>query len=686
MQLPPKHSTGPCAERRESPIQSGFCRILFCVLFIAGVGLSREIVTTQSGAEVVLHENHTWTLLHAADSTAIGQDSAIPGATGGRDRDEPAGRNPDGSLPARQIPQTGSPAGLDRKWILIGGLAVGVLSLVVIGLVVFFAVLQPSKKKKPLIRALRIIEQERRDEYADAENLLTQAITAGLKQKDVQEAYFARGYLQALRGEYGGAAADLAASNRKDPAVLYLDLWVKTRQEKYKDAFEIYETHQELLQDFLKAKELMSIVCFNLGRDHWKNREIQKAVQYFDRVRELGVHADKVPGSISDHQVTLGIVALFDDHFDEAKTSFEEARRRAVNENRSPLNADIGLLLCRWRSGGQAQLDKPLTELVQTLEKEYGKNPARSSKTAKELPEQKVEGKTVETVLTEADLLLRNVLLWHAVSLIQVWCRKEEKSGLTLPERDMLGKRLEKVMNVDPEMPDPKLVQGLIDYYFFHDSRLEEALDMLEKSGTGIPEVDLIVTRERKLEELQKDQVKTFFAIVKNYLENKAVPPGMKEKLIERLETFPRFSELQAELYVSDQPADSEGPTIQNLESRQDFIKKRMDAIIGAIKAKDPKNKSEKDKRAKETQELEDSMKEISKNTQLIRKTYDQVEEKVNKVLIYTGEMVLPEEEQKEKGGASAVEPRKILLAPSAAKGEIRAQKQPSRKEVKKRR
>ena len=111
----------------------------------------------------------------------------------------------------------------------------------------------------------------------------------------------------------------------------------------------------------------------------------------------------------------------------------------------------------------------------------------------------------------EENLLVRNVLLWHAVSLIHGWFDKEEKSGLTRPERDRLAERLKKVMEIDPEMPDPKLIQGLIDYFFFRDTLREESLDMLEKSHTLVPEADLIFKRERKLDELQKNSVDTLF-------------------------------------------------------------------------------------------------------------------------------------------------------------------------------
>ena len=200
---------------------------------------------------------------------------------------------------------------------------------------------------------------------------MTKAITAGLKKKDLDEAYFARAYLRAVRDDCSGVVEDLSLADRSDPPFLYLDLWAKVKLEKYKEAFKVYEANQDSLQDFLKAKELMSIACFNLGKEHWKKREIKEAVQYFDRVRSLAVHADRVPGSISDHHVTLGIVALFDDQFAQAKRFFDEAFKRAEQEARPTMNAEIGLLLCRWRSGEQGQLQKPLTALAQKLEKEH---------------------------------------------------------------------------------------------------------------------------------------------------------------------------------------------------------------------------------------------------------------------------------------------------------------------------
>ena len=125
-----------------------------------------------------------------------------------------------------------------------------------------------------------------------------------------------------------------------------------------------------------------------------------------------------------------------------------------------------------------------------------------------------------------------------------------------------------------------------------------------------------------------------------------------------RLDVFPRFKKRLADAITTGPSVAGEGPTIQNLANRQEFIRKRMGAIIGAIKANASKETAGKGKNAEK--ELENSMEEISKDTQLIKKTYDQVEEKVNRVLVYTGEVVLPEEE--EQAEASTPEPREMLL------------------------
>ncbi len=632
----------------------------------------------------MLKPDHTWTTVGPADSSA-----SVPPETGpsGTPAVSPSGRGAaeTGLTEESAGEKKGLFAGIDRSLILIGGTVLGFLILVILGLILFFSIIQPAKKRKPLLQALRIIDQERRTEYTDAEDLLTKAITSGLKQNDLDEAYFARAYLRALRDDCSGTIEDLSRVNLSDPAVQYLDLWAKVKVEKYKYAYEIYDTNQDALQDFLKSKELMSIACFNLGKEHWKKREIKEAVQYFDRVRSLGVHADRVPGSISDHQVTLGIVSLFNKEFLQAREYFEAAEARATQEKRSTMNAEIGLLLCRWCSGERSQLRKPLMGIVQKLEKDYGDPQSQKAKTGKSGGDEYAgEG---ERKLDDKDLLIRNVLLWHAVSLIHEWCEKDEKSGLTPAERDSLRDRLNKVMAIDSEMPDPKLIQGLVDYFFFHNALREESLDMLEKSSSLVPEVDLIIKRERKLDELQKDSIKTYFSIVNNYLDNKSVPQvlkeELKEKLIHRLEAFPHFRHLLGEMITEDQATSGEGPTIQNLSTRQEFIRKRMGAIIGAIKAGASKDPAGKGKKAEE--ELEKSMKEISENTQRIKDTYDQVEAKVNRVLVYTGEVLLPEEED-EKEGILTPEPAEILLLEAGPPAKTRRIKPAAPKETRKKR
>ncbi|MBN2202414.1 hypothetical protein JW777_10700 [bacterium] len=660
---------------------SALARLLLLLACLAAPSSADELVTTGNGSKVLLRADHTWEAIAAADSSAA-RDAA------GRATEQPSVASPESAVapPAGEVPgsKSGVFSGVDRRLILAGASALGFLILVILGLVLFFSVIQPARKRKSLLQALHIIAQGQKSEYPLAETLLTKAITAGLKKADLDEAYFARAYLRALRDDCAGTVDDLSLVERTDTPFLYLDLWAKVKQEKYAEAYERYNASTDQLRDYLQAKKLMSIACFNLGKEHWKKRDIEAAVQYFDRVRELGVHADRVPASVSDHQVTLGIISLFNNQLPQARDFFEAAKERAKTEKRPSTNAEIGLLLCRWRSGERSALDQPLADIVRTLEDGRRKDEMVKEKAPKTVKDSgkdsgQDESKTGPS-LDDHDRTLRNILLWHAVSMIHQWLDKDEKSGLTRKERDALHDRVARVWTIDPKMPDPKLILGLIDYYFFQETLRDEALDRLEKSGTLVPEVDLIIKRERKLDELQKDSVNTYFSIVKNYLDNKSVPPEMKEKLVRRLESFPRFKNRLADLYAPDQAAGTEGPTIQSLANRQEFIRKRMGAIISAIKAGASK---ENERGARAEKELTESMEEISKNTEIIRNTYDQVEKKVNGVLVYTGEVLLPEEETGPDPSPAA---REILQPDAAPAAKPRKAKPAPRKEAGKKR
>ncbi len=467
-------------------------RLIGVLLLGAAVSVAADVLLVNAdGRKIILHDSGTWEF--APDAPQDSERAAV------------APSQPSQASPAAPVATaTEVPHSQQSLLVVVGGVAL-LLLLAIAGMAWFFLILQPSRKRQLLLAAIEIIERQDEAQYGHAAQLLGQAITAGLEKEDIREAYFARAFLYAKEDNLDGAAADLALADRGDPAVLYLHLWVKVKMKKFKEAFDLYDSNKPQLVGYLQADTLMSLACFSLGAEHWKKQDIEAAVSYFDRVRSLKVHAGKVPAAISDLQVTQGVTALFNNHAEEAAQHFAAAVEQATKEKRSDVMAKLGQLLCNWRQQEHPNQDAAIAELLARIEKE----------TPAAMPAQVPGAHAQEesaAVLPEAQVLRRNVGLLHAVSLLHSWFHLADKQKLSNTQIGELEKRAARVTSVDPHMPDPQLLLGLIEYYFCEE-RHDCAVKRLTEAATDIPEVTLLLRREAKLKELERDRLKTYFCI-----------------------------------------------------------------------------------------------------------------------------------------------------------------------------
>jgi hypothetical protein len=449
----------------------------------------------------------------------------------------------------------------------------------------FFFVIQPARKRRPLVEALQIIAHGQTEMYEKAEELLSLAITAGLRKKDIQEAYFARAYVRALRQIYEGAIADLREADRSDPAVAYLEIWTCLQKEEYKQAYATYVENKTGVLALEHGKRLVSLVCLNMGKQYWKDRKIENALERFEEVRSLGIHCDRVPSSAKEHQVTLGILALFDNEIDKAEAYFQAARESAEKDQSPMLQPDLGLLLCQWKRAGHPPADEDIGKLISRAEIELAGVPGQAAPEPVCKPQQGGEDQTADSeshriVLTEQRLLLRNVRLCHAISLVHTWLSLPQKTELPRWERDRLEDRTKKVREIDSSMPEPMILLGLIDYYLFHDSMKGSALALLENARTKVPEIGLMIDREKKLRRMEKDRLRTFLALSKEYMGNPDIPIEMRRALQKALGQFARFRETEDGLKISEQVIEDGGLTIQGLQTRNALLRKRIGTIV----------------------------------------------------------------------------------------------------------
>jgi tetratricopeptide (TPR) repeat protein len=618
---------------------------------------SAERTATIDGTrtKVLLETTGSWRYVAAqAGADAQRDDAPVPGPSPTQTQNAvapPAGTRggddataAEGSAPARPA----QPPPLDRQVMLELTIAGGALVGLVVGLLVYFLWIMPAIRGRRLGAAIALIRDGGTANLGEAEELLDRAITSGMRPDDVREAYFARAYVHARLGRYDGALADLRQADRDEPSVLYVELWALVKLKKYKEGYEIYSAHRNEIVEFEHGRRLASIVCFNLGRERWKEHALDDALKYFNEVRKLGIHADKVPESVSDHQTTLGILAMYDNQFEEAAAQFEKAKARAKEERASSLPADVGLLLCRWRLSKHPQMDDDIAKVVALLPG------VASGKRAAEGGD----------ALDESELLARNVLLWHAVSLLHALHHRPERTGFPQAERANLRQRVERVLERDATMPDPKLILGLVEYFFFHESNKAAAVEMLNASNTDVPEVSLLLTREAKLKTLQQDLLKTFFSLVKDYLADREVPLRVRQTLMDSLQRHSRFRQVEGDFTIAgDEAGVAADVTLNGLQSRAVLLRKRVATIL------QPALSSTNREGVAGLQEL---MNELERGTQQIKETAAKLEEKELDLVVGTGEFLLREEDGPVP---SASRPPRDLLTPSSPVERPRAAK-----------
>jgi tetratricopeptide (TPR) repeat protein len=505
----------------------------------------------------------------------------------------------------------------------------GVL-LVILIIVIYFSIIRPRRKRRPLYEALGIIENDSTPEFHRADELLSHVLTIGLKKKDIAAARFAQAYVRSRLKKYSDASAtmkELINAVQPDRETVYLNMWLQFQQENYDEVDKIFTQNQELLGDLINTRLIAGIAYLHLGKDHWDRNEIEVAVHFFDKVRKLNVLNQYLPQYIEDHQIVLGIQALYNKSFDEARKHFSGAIETAEKEEKQNFSAKLGLLLCDWIEEDYPDIDKELGLIIETMEKTGAENKDSTG-----------EKEDVTSEKEEPDILLRNVLLWHGVSLIFTWFGLPGKSKLPIEEKEKLKARLNKVKKVDANMGDPYVLEGLIDYYFFYEtSRLEaiETLGQAVEKGIHVPEVINLIDREKKLIEHEARALELFLNLLKKYLNDRTIPVKLQEELKEHLRRYSRFKELEKDVLTT-QREDEIMPSIKDLQTRGQLLRKRVSNIIktkiAKISTEDSKN-------------IESLMNHLEKTTETLAQETENLQVTEQKLMLNTGEFLFNEEE-----------------------------------------
>lgn len=519
---------------------------------------------------------------------------------------------------------------------------ISILSVMIAGLLLYFKVLLPRTEAKlkrelqkkdeehrkqkadeaaqrriPLTDALQIINDNEVERFPEALNLLNKALVSGLEDADLEDGRFALAYVQTRLSHFKEASVTIAELPNELKEVIYLKLWLLVQQKDYEQAERLYEQHSQLIGDYLESRNLAGAI-FLARAQQFLTTNVDRALQYFERLHKLGVFKDKLPADIGDHEIVFGIEALFDKDFHKAQERFTRAKASAKRESKSTLYADIGLLLCEWGMSTLPEIDERLGNIVTLL------TSTNSNESLK-----------IEVQLTQG------VFLWHTMSLLFSWLRRPATSGLTATDRQELDTRINRLVEIAPQMADPQLIRGLIRYFFTADaaekSQAIEELDKISNNQVNLPEVHLLVDREKKITEAAHKTLENFLALVKQYLVDVSIPVHLREQLRDRMTRFSRFPPLEYAELPNDVDT-AANVSVQDLMSRSAIISSRIHSIVKPCLAKEPPTTYDS---------ITKLLDEYEQSTNNLHNTTQNLEEKEQQVMLVTGEFFLKEEVKK---------------------------------------
>lgn len=554
---------------------------------------------------------------------------------------------------------------------------VGLLIGLGIGLAVFAVykfLVEPRRKRRFLVAALELIARDDRAQLPDAERLLADALTQGLSRRDVATARFHLAYVRAQLGRFGEAAAVLADIPDKDRTreVVYLDLYLQSKLNAHDRVEAIYRDNGPLLGDMHDTKLIVGITYLERARTFWAAKQMGGAVDYFNKLRKLGVLLGEIPEHIDDHQVVLGVAALFEKNPEQAEKHFRGAVEAAAAAGKPSIPGRLGLLLCTWTRDETPDVEEGLTSVANELSVATPTEGALATtncahqgcrhefRVSARLAGQRVtctacrRGFRLPTELKPApaatgdaapdrlfgddELLLTNVLLWRAVSLLYRWRSLPPNSGLPPEEQTEFTARLARVRSADPDLPDPDLLEGLVRYYFAapdDDEERKAAVALLEKAienGVNVPEVIDLANRERRVAEHLKHGLERFFAHVHTYIGDGSVPEEYREDMRARLNRSSRFKP-PPEAAPSDA---ADAPSLSELQARSQVLRDRVYRL-----------RRELPPESTDARQITELVGDLEKNTQELLDTASKVQRVEHDLMASTSEFLLKEEEEK---------------------------------------
>lgn len=609
--------------------------IILSSIFLLGFALvyPQETATTSKGKKVYLYINGTWKY---ADTTSQDDPALLANGNSQTPADSSeqvlSAASTDLNAETSKLNEPLTQSAVQKNQPIFTPallITIGISVCMIAGLLIFFLVIQPARKRKVYTKAFEILDKEETELYPQAIELLEKAVLNGLKSNIANEVFFALAFAKLQLGKNEEAFADIQKLTAYDADSLYLKLYILYKKKAYKEVFDFYEEHFKLLESRRQSKEIVSIACIEIGREKCKKQLLEQAIPYFSMVRKLKVYANLIPESISNMQVTLGIQALYNKDIDQAVDLFSKARNKAVEEDQNTIVCDLGLVLCEWNRNSSPNLESRILEIVDLTQSVYNDiHPYEGN----DLEDEKIQ-------ITEKHLLISNIYLLYSISYIYTWFQLPERKGLPEDKILEIHERLGKAYSYNPRQNDTDFILGLVDFYFDEKANKEDAINRIEKSGVNLPDIIQLIKSQKEAFEKIKKVVERYIILAKGYIEDHKIPVEFRNELKERLLRYERFKKA-SELMDEKEDRESETATLQEIQARSKITRKHINDILS--------NKF-KDMSEETCESFSELINDLNEMSEIISNSTKNLEKTEQLLMLNTGEYLLNEEIAEEK-------------------------------------
>ena len=534
-------------------------------------------------------------------ATATVEASSAGGASSIESTAEAVAGDASQSITGQTVPVAAS----NQIALVIGGAVAVIILLVMAGGVVYFRILLPRSRKKPLEESEQKLQaaQEalKQGDVQGAESALDELDNQPIDSASRRTARFLKAYTRFKQKEFDDALLILKGlykDNSADYELAYFLAYIYVQQKQYERAAPILDELEQANQiDFFQTRRLLGIVKLSQATKAFNEGRIDVAAELFETVRALGDFTDQIPSDMRNRQVLLGTRALYEANVKEAREQFESLQEAAELANgdeqkEMKVTAVLGLALTAWIDNrvDYDQIEALLTSAAQLLSPDepltgtWPSDVVGRSLGAK-LAELDAEERSVgENALS---LVLRDIHFLRGINVINRWRSIDSEAALN-QSSDMFNQVIERLACAlihDPDFADVLVVFGLLAYYLSQPgtTRRNEGIGSLEearKLGVRVPEILEILTRIDEIRDANASVVDKYLQVLDKYLSDETVQKEVRQSLLDQLSSFRRIQGLRTRPDLV--PVRVIEPSVAEVRDRSDLLRTRVEDLLAA--------------------------------------------------------------------------------------------------------